>query len=95
MNDSILELRKIAQAATSGPWRAEEDLNLWAVFGGPTNGLVALVGNHSYPSAADEANAKFIAAFNPDMALKLLAELESLYGHLIKLWLDKNMEPPL
>lgn len=95
MNDSINDLRKIAQDATAGPWIAEEDTGVWSVSGGPNNGLVAQIGNHAYPCAFDEANAKFIAAFNPEMALKLLAELETLYSHLIELWLDKHMERPI
>lgn len=65
------ELKKLAEAATNGPWinGDDEDSDLCLVGPAFAHGLVC----HPVVSLHDEANANFIAAANPAAVLELLA----------------------
>ena len=72
-NEEILEAKRLAKAATPGPWSAEcfdEELDLWQV----PEALVSASADADYP---DGRNAVFIAAARtlvPALADDLLAE---------------------
>ncbi|EBT4543922.1 ead/Ea22-like family protein [Salmonella enterica] len=73
-------LRKAAEKATKGPWKVFSDIDT-KTFSIHTprdkrcENVIKWVGFDCQPNA--EANAEFIAAFNPKAALALLDELEA------------------
>ena len=67
------ELERLARAATAGPWTAGSDKGSCWVESSQAGQTVALWDdNISPPTAAEVADARFIAAFNPATALALL-----------------------
>ena len=86
-------LRKVAEAATKGPWTSDEgrgvwcdnakiggqtkifDIRGWGYFTGQGHGALGL--SEEAGIAQQVANGNYISAFNPAVALKLLAELEA------------------
>jgi hypothetical protein len=76
-----MTLRELAEAATPGPWFAENGLFLnenWAVGAGGIGGLVAEIWTREQSDDAaeegrDAADAAYIAAASPDVVLRLLA----------------------
>ncbi|HBO2006025.1 ead/Ea22-like family protein [Pseudomonas aeruginosa] len=78
------ELRRLAKAATPGPWRCNRH---WAIVGGPTleftNGAaqqqIAMACWQSWMHEEElRNNAEFIAAANPKNVLALLGEIDRL-----------------
>lgn len=66
----MTDLRKLAEAATPGPWT-------WAAFDGHDQPEIA-IGNEITLLNATEADAEFIAAANPTATLALLDERDAL-----------------
>jgi hypothetical protein len=65
-------LEKLAEAATPGPWETEVadfDARSWAIF--------HRGGTFVAPDAGCEADAAYIAAMSPDVALALIARLRA------------------
>lgn len=78
------ELRRLAEAATPGPWHyyagETDEEAAWSTqfptVGGPDSEIIGTEGFYSEKSR-DEANAEFVAAANPTTILALLDELEA------------------
>lgn len=68
------ELRRLAQAATPGPWKVVKDHELPGVHGGD----VILGGSFYDYSVPDDEDEAFIAAANPATVIELLDEIERL-----------------
>ncbi|EHW4363646.1 ead/Ea22-like family protein [Salmonella enterica subsp. enterica serovar Abony] len=77
-------LREVAEKATKGPWKVFSDIDT-KTFSIHTprdkrcENVIKWGGFDCQPNA--EANAEFIAAFNPKVALALLDELDSANGY--------------
>ncbi|EDG1525574.1 ead/Ea22-like family protein [Salmonella enterica subsp. enterica serovar Senftenberg] len=77
-------LREVAERATKGPWKVFSDIDT-KTFSIHTprdkrcENVIKWGGFDCQPNA--EANAEFIAAFNPKVALALLDELDSANGY--------------
>ncbi|EDV0590674.1 ead/Ea22-like family protein [Salmonella enterica subsp. enterica] len=77
-------LREVAERATKGPWKVFSDIDT-KTFSIHTprdkrcENVIKWSGFDCQPNA--EANAEFIAAFNPKVALALLDELDSANGY--------------
>ena len=69
--EQLKELRRLAEAATPGPWGREDDANNHML----TAGFDA-DGCYIYPGT--DTDAAFIAALSPDVALQLIAAAEQL-----------------
>lgn len=92
------ELRKLAEAATPGPWKVEDfGHRVAALIVSKNAGRVASLGGgrtggnaniHEFDRLVSErvANAAFIAAANPKTVLALLAERDRLRKALGNLW---------
>lgn len=84
MTDDLTALRRIAEAATPGPWRNDGQLDPHIVYDDDWSIAEATRYDHDQPLGASRgpgyidplANAAHIAAFNPATALRLLARLE-------------------
>ena len=80
------ELRKLAEAATPGPWKVvfpeNGDMNVeWHVNGRAVNVVASWPGEvwgESGREGADMRDAVYIAAVSPDVVLRLLDEIEGL-----------------
>lgn len=70
----LARLERIAKAATPGPW-VEDDGN---IFVQPTEDAYLDVAKAPQDVKNFEANAAFIAAFNPQTCLRLIAWIRSL-----------------
>lgn len=75
---NLEELRQIAEAATPGPWevRTDDADMLHVVHDSEYVSYVCTVGGKEAPNA--EADAEFIATFNPQRVLELLDQIERL-----------------
>lgn len=71
------ELKRLAEAAPSGPWIAEND-SLYFKDDGYTRHLLDADAGHDVEDEAYYAALKFIAAANPAAVLALIAEIEAL-----------------
>ena len=76
-------MRERAQAATRGPWEAEDDEDCWRLFGAVTPNMHPLqlikAPKHSTPYAEywpGEADSAFIASMHPGVALAVADWLE-------------------
>ncbi|EAA5445873.1 ead/Ea22-like family protein [Salmonella enterica subsp. enterica serovar Anatum] len=84
MNIDKRALREVAERATKGPWKVFSDIDT-KTFSIHTprdkrcENVIKWGGFDCQPNA--EANAEFIAAFNPKVALALLDELDSANGY--------------
>ncbi|HFG6291465.1 TPA: ead/Ea22-like family protein [Salmonella enterica subsp. enterica serovar Aberdeen] len=84
MNIDKQALREVAERATKGPWKVFSDIDT-KTFAIHTprdkrcENVIKWGGFDCQPNA--EANAEFIAAFNPKVALALLDELEAEQGY--------------
>ncbi|EBA2518852.1 ead/Ea22-like family protein [Salmonella enterica subsp. enterica serovar Anatum] len=84
MNIDKRALREVAEKATKGPWKVFSDIDT-KTFSIHTprdkrcENVIKWGGFDCQPNA--EANAEFIAAFNPKVALALLDELDSANGY--------------
>ncbi|EDK8462713.1 ead/Ea22-like family protein [Salmonella enterica] len=84
MNIDKRTLREVAEKATPGPWKVFSDIDT-KTFSIHTprdkrcENVIKWGGFDCQPNA--EANAEFIAAFNPKVALALLDELDSANGY--------------
>ncbi|EAA2043397.1 prophage protein [Salmonella enterica] len=84
MNIDKQALREVAEKATKGPWKVFSDIDT-KTFSIHTprdkrcENVIKWGGFDCQPNA--EANAEFIAAFNPKVALALLDELDSANGY--------------
>ncbi|ENS5290327.1 TPA: ead/Ea22-like family protein [Salmonella enterica] len=84
MNIDKRTLREVAEKATKGPWKVFSDIDT-KTFSIHTprdkrcENVIKWGGFDCQPNA--EANAEFIAAFNPKVALALLDELDSANGY--------------
>jgi hypothetical protein len=86
----LADLRRIAEAATAGPWEVAGEgapwyEGKWAVIcpnERNDNGRILLKLNSHYDPTADSAH---IAAFDPPTALRLLAQVEALEAESAKL----------
>jgi hypothetical protein len=78
MSDDLKELKRLAEAATPGPWRKSNHANSPRVYAPETDDRLGIEiqirGNGNRDD--NRKNANFIAATNPAAILKLLAELE-------------------
>lgn len=84
MTNDLTKLRKIAEAATPGPWATETESGVpantssgYAVYGEENqerDDLPGITGYHDESTSAE--NARHIAAFDPPTVLALLAELD-------------------
>ena len=90
-NSKIEELRRLAEAATPGPWRMEHmsiSAHIHQVDG--LHGLASCVigyGNWDEPKQSEGAkNASFIAAANPATIIALLDELDASKAMVRKLY---------
>lgn len=86
----MTDLRKLAEAATPGPWHMlgeDYDPFQYQVFTVDHNRLVA----HLWPP--EKANAAFVAAASPDVILGLLDENERLRAALIGLANFRGLGP--
>ena len=79
----MAELRRLAEAATPGPWRTEY------LMGAGNDLLTAIVAGRATPddlrvigSTLAERDGKFVAAANPSVVLALLDELDALTARL-------------
>lgn len=74
---NIEDLREIAEAATPGEWEERIDGTnmIDIVHGDATPSHVCKVGKSSAPGV--KADAEFIATFNPQKVLELIADLEA------------------
>ena len=72
------ELRRLAEAATPGPWWHEwvDGDDWWAVYGQPTGDMVC----PEVCTMGSPDEAAYIAAVNPAVVLGLLDEIERLTG---------------
>lgn len=77
--ERLAELRRIAEAATQGPWdRSEGDTDIYIVGGCDRDvAHIDLLGLAN-ARAQDRDNARHIAAFDPPTVLALLDEIERL-----------------
>ena len=69
MTDRLQELQQVAEAATPGPWHYEYD----PMENRQQHFIVTPVGRAVVPFHSETADARFIATFNPETVLKLLA----------------------
>lgn len=81
-------LRKVAEAATPGPWRWWVTVSGARIAGRPTDGSTNFVCDVLLPERAVsyESNARHIAAFNPETAIALLDRIAALEAENAKLW---------
>ncbi len=81
--EKLAELRKIAEAATPGPWRIMDEI-IQYFYDSPEYGYTNQwhdLGKYYGPRDVIKfwnIDANFIATFNPKLVLELLAELEKL-----------------
>lgn len=84
--DALLELKKLAEAATPGPWwiqGAQSDYELMGAKTGSQNGWALgtrIMELDTWKMEPSRANAEFIAAANPSTILALIAEIEKHHG---------------
>lgn len=78
------DLRRLAQAATPGPWKVVKDHRWPGVHGGD----VILGGSFCDYSVPDDEDEAFIAAANPATVIELLDEIERLRTENEAVWLD-------
>jgi hypothetical protein len=87
---SIERLTEIAEAATPGPWHKSDGKRVSVVLENINPGCgydshcVALTHSND-PRIDAQANAEFIATFNPTTVLSLLAAIKALYASLAAL----------
>lgn len=77
MNDSTLRLKKLAEAATPGPWEHEEKCSLHDAPTVRANGFYVASCCTSEDGEGIK-DAAFIAAANPEVVLGLIARIEEL-----------------
>lgn len=78
----LSELRAIAEAATPGPWVYDNSGPLFVYADDATGQLLARCGGPGFehvfrPRSEEMANARYIAAFGPDVGKLLLAVAEA------------------
>lgn len=76
------ELRKLAEAATPGEWKARAAYGPLNRVRASDGMLLAELSNSDWPGENAEANTRFIAAANPAVILGLLDQLEAARGAL-------------
>ena len=73
-------LKRLAQAATAGPWHAGKSGDYTREVCAPDSTAISWSG--SFPLAKAQANAAYIAAASPDVVLKLLERLEAAHAEI-------------
>lgn len=76
-NDELHTLKALAEAATPGPWEAGNDIGEGEVYGVDGYAVVGAAAQ-AWTRREVDANARFIAAANPQTVLALVAEVERL-----------------
>src|SRR5262245_46458349 len=90
-DDELAAIRARSEAATEGPWRAEESTDTWTLHGGPIGAHQILKAPKRHTSYAEywpnDADAEFIAHARTDVP-RLLIELDQRTEQLEKAWAD-------
>lgn len=77
-NDKLQELKRLAEAATAGPWAYQEDSDAYTHIVRPVASPGRIIASATQTSKPEgEANGRFIAAANPAAVLELIAIAES------------------
>lgn len=87
MKLNLTELTEIAKNATPGPWQWQEGIEVAPIVvtkNGPNRGTYVCETNSAKDGTA-ESDAKFIAAFNPQVCLALIARLQKAREHLLRI----------
>lgn len=92
LTDEERELKRLAEAATPGPWQVDGALSVMGDVKPETWEEVCITGDFmgsdgGEKKAQNEANARHIAAANPATVLRLLAHIETL-AKAVKDWGD-------
>lgn len=80
------ELKRLAKAATPGPWSTEANELYWLEDGYTKHLMETFDGSDICHEAEHPANLKFIAAANPAVVLALITENEKLAEDYDKAW---------
>jgi hypothetical protein len=79
---NLAELKAVALAATPGPWHVEDDDRpgmSWNrhIMSAPNKAVCFMAHSNGRDDARDNSTARHIAAFNPEVALKLITAVEA------------------